>query len=355
MNKLYLYVLAFLACVSVGAAVLVHTYLPKQPIACTQEAKLCPDGSAVGRVGPSCEFAACPATPPEDATDTVPSVGTSTASSTPNIPKAGSFTTTIGKSVSAQGVKITPKKILEDSRCPSGVQCIWAGTVRVEAAVSDASGEATQTFVLNEPLLLAGEKVTLTEVAPYPASGKKIDPGTYSLTFTFEAGEEMITAYTTAYTYWDNTPPGSADISNPVLHQKAGGTGTYADPITIAVGHSIENGKDILDYPAGTRFYIPNVRRYFIVEDTCGDGDTPQNGPCHSGYPKGTTAWVDIWIDGASGSGSTADACAQTVTDTNGEAHLIIRNPVQNYAVVSGPIIQHGTCTKLFGDVRAYQ
>jgi hypothetical protein len=29
-------------------------------IMCTQEAKLCPDGSAVGRTGPNCEFAACP-------------------------------------------------------------------------------------------------------------------------------------------------------------------------------------------------------------------------------------------------------------------------------------------------------
>lgn len=28
--------------------------------ACTQEAKLCPDGSAVGRTGPNCEFAECP-------------------------------------------------------------------------------------------------------------------------------------------------------------------------------------------------------------------------------------------------------------------------------------------------------
>lgn len=27
---------------------------------CTQEAKLCPDGSYVGRTGPDCEFAACP-------------------------------------------------------------------------------------------------------------------------------------------------------------------------------------------------------------------------------------------------------------------------------------------------------
>lgn len=29
-------------------------------VACTQEAKLCPDGSYVGRTGPKCEFAQCP-------------------------------------------------------------------------------------------------------------------------------------------------------------------------------------------------------------------------------------------------------------------------------------------------------
>jgi len=28
--------------------------------ACTQEAKICPDGTAVGRIGPNCEFAQCP-------------------------------------------------------------------------------------------------------------------------------------------------------------------------------------------------------------------------------------------------------------------------------------------------------
>lgn len=29
-------------------------------VACTEEAKLCPDGSGVGRTGPNCEFAPCP-------------------------------------------------------------------------------------------------------------------------------------------------------------------------------------------------------------------------------------------------------------------------------------------------------
>lgn len=32
----------------------------QQPVACTQDALLCPDGSYVGRVPPDCEFAPCP-------------------------------------------------------------------------------------------------------------------------------------------------------------------------------------------------------------------------------------------------------------------------------------------------------
>lgn len=34
--------------------------LPQVPVACTMEAKICPDGSSVGRSGPNCEFAPCP-------------------------------------------------------------------------------------------------------------------------------------------------------------------------------------------------------------------------------------------------------------------------------------------------------
>ena len=31
-----------------------------EPVACTKDAKVCPDGSAVGRTGPNCEFEPCP-------------------------------------------------------------------------------------------------------------------------------------------------------------------------------------------------------------------------------------------------------------------------------------------------------
>lgn len=43
---------------------------PDQNVACTMDAKQCPDGSYVGRVGPNCEFAACP-TPKPTPTDSV--------------------------------------------------------------------------------------------------------------------------------------------------------------------------------------------------------------------------------------------------------------------------------------------
>ena len=32
----------------------------EKPVACTEDAKICPDGTAVGRVPPDCEFAPCP-------------------------------------------------------------------------------------------------------------------------------------------------------------------------------------------------------------------------------------------------------------------------------------------------------
>lgn len=40
--------------------VLVSGCVNSEPVACTLDAKICPDGTAVGRVGPDCEFEECP-------------------------------------------------------------------------------------------------------------------------------------------------------------------------------------------------------------------------------------------------------------------------------------------------------
>lgn len=52
---------AFLLCVaSVSVPSQAHAVDASLPVACTMDAKICPDGTTVGRVGPSCEFAVCP-------------------------------------------------------------------------------------------------------------------------------------------------------------------------------------------------------------------------------------------------------------------------------------------------------
>ncbi len=45
---------------SVPPADTVTPEVPDEPVACTADAKICPDGTGVGRVGPNCEFATCP-------------------------------------------------------------------------------------------------------------------------------------------------------------------------------------------------------------------------------------------------------------------------------------------------------
>lgn len=159
-----------------------------------------------------------------------------------------------------------------------------------------------------------------------------------------QTGEIRFTAYTTGYGYPDNTPKNSADICCKAIHSSAGGTGTYADPITLAVGHSISGGKDTLDYPVGTRFYIPTLRRYFIVEDACGDGNSPQSGPCHTGYSG--HPWLDLWVGGVGFGATGTISCEEVITDL----HLVIENPVSTYPVLSGQVY-NGSCSQQFGDV----
>ncbi|OGG60756.1 hypothetical protein A2765_01420 [Candidatus Kaiserbacteria bacterium RIFCSPHIGHO2_01_FULL_56_24] len=132
-----------------------------QPQACSQEAKICPDGSAVGRVGPDCEFAACPS------------------------PVATSITLTasLGQKVSALGVSITPLEIVSDSRCPKDVQCIWAGTVEVKAKIESGLGASTMTLKLGEPVTTEAETITLTDVTPAKTAGETIPSSSYRFVF----------------------------------------------------------------------------------------------------------------------------------------------------------------------------
>lgn len=62
----YIIIAIVIAVAVIGNGLVLYLKLsrPAAPLAnvCTAEAKICPDGSAVGRSGPNCEFAACPGT-----------------------------------------------------------------------------------------------------------------------------------------------------------------------------------------------------------------------------------------------------------------------------------------------------
>jgi hypothetical protein len=129
------------------------------------------------------------------------------------------------------------------------------------------------------------------------------------------------TAFLTGYTWWDNTPAGSAAIAHPVLHVAAGGLGTYADPITMAVGYTTAGP----DLPYGTRFYLRSLQRYAIVEDLCG--------ACHK-PPAGATWKLDLWLDGRQLTPAEANACAYRITGYQ----TVLRSPPRGLPVKTGPI-----------------
>ncbi len=129
--------------------------------ACTTEAKLCPDGSAVARTGPNCEFEPCQVA---SATTTSSTIG-------------------IGTSVTINGTVIHVRSLVEDSRCPVDVQCIQAGTVRVRAVINASSDDLT--FTLSQPQVVGEKTITLVSVIPaLKYSAQAPQPSDYRFTFT---------------------------------------------------------------------------------------------------------------------------------------------------------------------------
>lgn len=171
------------------------------------------------------------------------------------------------------------------------------------------------------------EQTSRKSILPKPA----ITGPAVSIAYT-KTDDFHLNIYLTGYSFWDNTPPGSAAIAKPVIHRKAGGTGTYRDPVTVAVGHTNFGGRRSMDFPAGTRFYFPSLQKYGIVEDLCGDGNSPQNGPCHSGH-KGLV-WLDIYVGGRSTGQAAANNCMYSITGVQ----KAILNPSRNYRVSPGEI-----------------
>lgn len=90
----------------------------------------------------------------------------------------------VGELGNGLGIALSPIEILEDSRCPTDVTCIQAGTVRVRTLMSGGNSDGEHTLTLSTPLSLGDFSVTLTEVFPEANSEIPLRPQDYVLTFT---------------------------------------------------------------------------------------------------------------------------------------------------------------------------
>lgn len=79
--------------------------------------------------------------------------------------------------------------IVEDSRCPRDVACLWAGEVKVQLAIRGKSAESTHHELPEaQSTLVEGYRVTILEVRPEALSTRKISPEEYRVTLKVERG-----------------------------------------------------------------------------------------------------------------------------------------------------------------------
>jgi hypothetical protein len=98
------------------------------------------------------------------------------------------FALSIGQSalITGENLQIKFQEVVEDSRCPKGVTCVWQG--RVSCKVEIITGGSSDYIVLtqpglsDEPVEQAYKDYLITfRVKPYPEAGKTIEPVEYQL------------------------------------------------------------------------------------------------------------------------------------------------------------------------------
>ena len=74
---------------------------------------------------------------------------------------------------------MTPRQIVEDSRCAKDVECIWAGRLIVQTRIDGAGWRDTANIMLDETYGTHRRVIALTSATPANASGKDIPPEAY--------------------------------------------------------------------------------------------------------------------------------------------------------------------------------
>ena len=98
------------------------------------------------------------------------------------------FTLKVGQSASSSdsGLKITFASVKEESRCPKGVTCVWAGNAKILIKISKDDSEPT-TLELNTNIRpkrasYLGYELSLEKLDPYPEANEQPKPFAYEAT-----------------------------------------------------------------------------------------------------------------------------------------------------------------------------
>jgi hypothetical protein len=98
------------------------------------------------------------------------------------------ITARLGQSVIVDGPRIRPIAIIEDSRCPRGVQCVWAGQVRLKIRVGQGRSSSVKEVTLGSSVAVADGSLSLVSVTPERVAGRTLRPVDYRFGFTFAGG-----------------------------------------------------------------------------------------------------------------------------------------------------------------------
>lgn len=92
-------------------------------------------------------------------------------------------TVRLGQPIRVGATQVVPLAVIEDSRCPATVSCVWAGRVVVRLGLVSQTGKLTRRIALHESLTIGHQVVTLENVTPARTIAGVL-PGAYRFGFT---------------------------------------------------------------------------------------------------------------------------------------------------------------------------
>ncbi|HEX6924706.1 MAG TPA: hypothetical protein VF167_04725 [Longimicrobiaceae bacterium] len=113
--------------------------------------------------------------------------GTRPLGPTVEVPLGESFSLQIGQTarVTESDLRIRFEQVAEDSRCPTDVQCVWAGNARVALVVAlgaDRRELEVNTGVDPRAVEVDGYSLRLEDLRPHPSTRRGIPRGGYTAT-----------------------------------------------------------------------------------------------------------------------------------------------------------------------------